>query len=78
MNVNYNATKTRLRTVKSTDPEFTIVDGMVVAKRAGFEISQQCPYEYLMVIDECLRNGWLKPVATVYEHELVWNYLKDQ
>jgi hypothetical protein len=65
-------TQTSLRTIKPGEPKWLIRDGFLVSPRAGFEISNSCPYEYRMVIDECLRNGWLKPVATVKDNELFW------
>jgi hypothetical protein len=42
------------------------------APRAGFEINHGCPTEYKMIINECIRNGWLKPVANVTERELIF------
>lgn len=64
--------QTTLRTVKQGDPKWLIVDGLVVAPRAGFEINQKCPREYKMIIAECIDKGWLKPVATVRDNELFW------
>lgn len=64
--------KSSIRTIKSDDPLFTITDGVIVSPRAGFEINNSCPYEYRMVISECIRNGWLKPVATVTDRELLF------
>jgi hypothetical protein len=61
-----------LRTIKFGDPKFHIVDGSVVAPRAGFEISQSCPKEYRIIIQECINYGWLKPVATIKDNELFW------
>lgn len=49
-----------------------IADGLVMAPRAGFEISDKCPREYKLIINECLSNGWLKPVATIKDSELFW------
>ena len=64
--------QTTLRTVKQGDPKWLIVDGLVVAPRAGFEINQKCPREYKMIIAECIDKGWLKPIATVRDNELFW------
>ena len=50
-------------------------DGMVIAPRAGFEISNSCPREYKMIIQKCINYGWLKPVATVRDNELFWEAL---
>ena len=43
-----------------------------MAPRAGFEINDKCPREYKLIINECLANGWLKPVATIKDTELFW------
>ena len=60
------------RTIKKDDPKFMLVDGMVTVPRAGFEINQRCPNEYKLILLDCIRNGWLSPVATVKDHELFW------
>lgn len=70
--MNITIRQTKLRTIKPGDPRFTIVDGAVVAHRAGFEISQRCPENYKDLIIECINHGWLKPVATMTERELLF------
>lgn len=67
--------QSRLRTVKPGDHGFVLRDNLVLGSRAGFEINQNCPREYKLIITECINNGWLKPVATVYDHELTWGSL---
>lgn len=74
--MNISIKKSNLRTVKQGDPLFTISDGLVVAQRAGFEISQGCPKEYRLIISECITNGWLKPVACVTAEEQLMETLK--
>lgn len=64
--------KSSIRTIRSGHPAFTITDGLIVSPRAGFEISQQCPKEYRMVIVECIKRGWMQPVANVTEKELTF------
>jgi len=78
MNINFKVKETQIRTLKANDPRFLIRDGFIVAPRAGFEIDSRCPYEYRMVIDECLRNGWLKPVANMTERELIFQGLINE
>jgi hypothetical protein len=68
--------KSKIKTIRQSDPKFTIVDGFVTCPRAGFDISQNCPSEYRMIILECLNNGWLKPVAHVYGKELTMDALR--
>lgn len=68
----YTLHKSQIRTLKQSDPKFVIHDGFMQAPRAGFEINQQCPREYKLIIAECINNGWLKPVANVTERELLF------
>lgn len=67
----------RFRTIRSKDPNFNLIDGMLVVPRAGFEVVKECPREYKLIIQDCLERGWLKPVANVYDHELTFDVLKD-
>lgn len=69
--------KTSLRTLTQSDQGFLLKDGVFIAPRAGFEIDPKCPKTYKAVIVECINNGWLKPVATVCDHELTFDTLKD-
>jgi len=74
----YKVNKTSLVTLKANDPDFLLQDQFVVSPRAGFEIDNRCPYNYRQVITECIQNGWLKPVATVYDHEITFARLKNE
>jgi hypothetical protein len=68
----YTLHKSQIRTLKQDDPNFVIYDGLYQSPRAGFEISRGCPKEYTMIINECIRHGWLKPVAHITERELLF------
>jgi hypothetical protein len=61
-----------IRTLKPGDPNFTITDGLVQTNRAGLEISKDCPYKHLQILQTCIDRGWLKPVAHVTERELLF------
>jgi hypothetical protein len=74
--MNIVVSESKIKTVKQGDPKFMIQDGKVVCPRAGFEINQQCPREYKLIIAECINNGWLKPVAHVYGKELTMDALR--
>ena len=69
--------KSNLKTLRPGDSGFTITDGLVVANRAGFEISQSCPAEYKSIFITAINAGWLKPVATVYARDLTFQSLKE-
>lgn len=73
----YTIRQTQLRTIRSDDSRFHIVDGMVISPRAGFEISERCPAEYQKFLMECWGNGWIKPVAYVTERELIFMGLSN-
>jgi hypothetical protein len=70
--MNITSRKSQIRTIKQGDKNFTITDGFMMADRAGFEISSSMPYEYKLIIYECLKNKWLKPIASITERELIF------
>jgi hypothetical protein len=74
--MNIVVTESKISTIKQGNPKFMLQDGIVVCPRAGFEINQQCPREYKLIIAECINNGWLKPVAHVYGKELTMDALR--
>lgn len=69
--------KSQIRTIKHNDPRFQISDKFTVASRAGFEISSGCPWNYREIIEDCIKMGWLKPVAYMTERELLFSGLSN-
>ena len=67
------------KTIRSGEPGFMLTDktGVMGIPRASFELSRMCPENYKQVIDECIRNGWLKPVAHMKESEWIWEKLGE-
>ena len=70
--MNIRTHQSQIHRIKPGDPNFVISDGLTQAHRAGIEISQRCPENYKDLILECIRHGWLKPVAHVTERELIF------
>ena len=68
----YTVHQSQIRTIRQEDPNFTIRDGLIIASRAGFEISNTCPRQYKSMIMEAIKNGWLQPVAHVTEREFIF------
>jgi hypothetical protein len=66
-----------IKTIRKDDPDFTIINGIVMAPRAGFEISNDCPRQYKLMIMEAIKNGWLQPIAYMKESEYVWEKLGE-
>ena len=65
-----------IRTVRQRDDDFMITNGYTITPRAGFEISLHCPIYYREVIEQCVKNGWLKPVAYMKDTEYMWEQLQ--
>jgi hypothetical protein len=76
--VNYTFGKSKIHKIKHGDPRFTIVDGFSYAQRASIEISQCCPENLKDLIVECIRQGWVKPVAHITERELLFIGLTNE
>lgn len=64
--------KTSLRTLRPGDPDFCVQDGMMVATRAGLEISNTCPSRHKQILSEAIINSWITPIAVVKDSELFW------
>ena len=68
---------TTIKTIRKDDSDFMIDNGIVMAPRAGFEISNDCPRQYKLMIMEAIKNGWLQPIAYMKESEFVWEKLGE-
>lgn len=66
-----------IKTIRKDDPDFTIINGISMAPRAGFEIAKECPREYRMIISTCINKGWLNPIAYIKESEYVWEKIGE-
>jgi hypothetical protein len=66
-----------IKTIRKDDPDFHIHNGFLMAPRAGFEISNDCPRQYKLMIIEAIKNGWLQPIAYMKESEYVWEQLGE-
>jgi hypothetical protein len=75
--ITYTTPDKIIKTIRKDDPDFHIDNGIVMAPRAGFEISNDCPRQYKLMIMEAIKNGWLQPVAYMKESEYVWEQLGD-
>jgi hypothetical protein len=66
-----------IKKIRQDDPDFHILNGIFMAPRAGFEISNDCPRQYKLMIVEAIKNGWLQPIAYMKESEYVWEQLGE-
>jgi hypothetical protein len=73
----FTAPEKTIKTIRQDDPDFHIHNGIVMAPRAGFEISNDCPRQYKLMIIEATKNCWLQPVAYMKESEYVWEKIGE-
>ena len=67
----------RYKTLRPGDADFTFsLDGIRLVTRAGFEISQDCPYNHLQVLQTCIDRGWIKPIACMRDTEYTAELLR--
>jgi hypothetical protein len=64
------------KTLRPGDADFTFNNGIVVVPRAGLEITKNCPGEHKWIIQQCIENGWIKPVAHMRDTEYTWEVLQ--
>lgn len=75
--MNFTTPEKKIKKINQNDPDFIIDDGIIMAPRAGFEISSGCPWNYKEIIQECIQHGWLKPVAYMKQSEYLWEKLGE-
>jgi len=66
-----------IKTIRKGNVDFLIQNGFTMTPRAGFEISNECPKQYKLMIMEAIKNGWLQPIAYMKESEYVWEKLGE-
>lgn len=66
-----------IKTIRKGNVDFLIHNGLTMTPRAGFEISNECPRQYKLMIIEAINHGWLQPVAYMKDSEYMWEKLKD-
>ena len=66
----------KFKTLRPGDPDFVMNNGILMAPRAGFEISKDCPHNYLQILQTCIDRGWVKPIAYMRDSEYTWELLQ--
>lgn len=70
-------TRNKIKTMDSSDPDFRISDGFVSYPRAEIKITAECPAHYREMLQRAYNNGWIKPVANMYDYEYTMDMLKE-
>jgi hypothetical protein len=69
--------ETRLRKVRPGDREFHLRDGFVLAPRAYIEFDPACPESIRTQILWAAEQGWLRPVANVFDYEVTFQLIRE-
>lgn len=63
--------------VKQGDSLFTFSpNGITLVQRASIEIDPKTPYEWRLIIQDCINKGYLKPVAAIRGIEATMEYMR--
>jgi hypothetical protein len=73
----FTTSENPFKRLSNKDQHFYMNDGIRQVPRASIEVKQNIPYNYQMMIAECIDKGWLKPVAYVKIKELFWEVLEQ-
>lgn len=65
-------TKSKVHTIRESDPNFRINDGMVIYPRAMLHVLPECPHHIAEAISLASSKGWLKCVAHITEREMLF------
>lgn len=68
------AHKSRVKTIRPGDSDFTITDGFVTYPRAMLHVIPDCPLRVRETVEWAIANGYIKCVANVYNTE----HLRDK
>lgn len=66
--------KSRVKTIRQGERDFTLTDGFVTYPRAMLHIIPDCPLRIREAIEFAVANGYVKCVANVYSTE----HLRDK
>jgi len=67
-------------TLKPGDASFQLQGDFSIANRASLEITEKCPATYVHPLANAIRQGWIRPVATVPKTDptLMWDTLQKE
>jgi hypothetical protein len=68
--------KSNIRTICEDEPDFCIVDGMVVHPRASLEVAPGAPVNVATTLNWAIAQGYIRCVARVTDRELMWDTLQ--
>jgi hypothetical protein len=77
MSIVYTNHDSRIQRVRPGDREFHLRDGYALAPRAYIEFDPACPASIRTQILWAAEQGWLRPVANVFDYEVTAQLLTE-
>ena len=74
--MNITTHQSNIRTIHEGEPDFRIIDGMVVHSRASLEITAGAPANVATTLNWAIAQGYIRCVARVTDRELMWDTLQ--
>jgi hypothetical protein len=71
----YTAQHSLVRTIRAGDPDFNIVDGLMLVPRASVEVTAGAPANLVSTLDWAIAQGYVRCVAHVKDYELMMDKL---
>lgn len=65
------------KSIRPGEPLFAFTDDFVYVPRAGIEVDPKCPSRYIDIVNQCIMNNWIRPVAFMRDDEYIWEKLKE-
>jgi len=63
--------------IPAGSPDFMIMDGIMLARRASLSLSDKMPSEFQHMVYQWLMKGWITVDAYMLESELMWGKLSE-
>ena len=73
----YTVHKSIVRTIQAGEPDFNIVDGMVVYPRAEIVVMPGAPVNVATTLNLAIAQGYIRCAANVKDYELMWDRLSS-
>jgi len=73
----YTVQHSLVRKIRAGEPDFNIVDGLIVHPRASIEVSAGAPTNVAKSLDWAIAQGWVRCVAHVKDYELMMDRLTE-
>ncbi len=71
----YTAPNSLVRTIRAGEPDFNIIEGMIVHPRASLEVTPGAPANVATTLNWAIAQGYIRCVAHVKDYELMMDRL---